>query len=165
VDKADVRKLGVVFRREYLERVRSKWFLVGTLLGPVFFAMITVVPILISSKTKASTDLANVTKRREHCWVGRYIAEPDKMLDEKEFLIAFADERRSTDLLRASRLERAIGVIYRPRTERQSHYFRARLADQFDAIIHIDETRAVEPLERTARWDEGEVPETFPSAV
>ena len=86
-------------------------------------------------------------------------------LDEKAFLIAFADERRSTDLLRASRLERAIGVIYRPRTERQSHYFRARLADQFDAVIHIDETRAVEPLERTARWDEGEVPETFPSAV
>jgi ABC-2 type transport system permease protein len=60
VDKASVRKLGVVFKREYLERVRSKWFLVGTLLGPVFFAMITVVPILISSKTKASTDLANV---------------------------------------------------------------------------------------------------------
>jgi ABC-2 type transport system permease protein len=54
-------KLGVVFKREYLERVRSKWFLVGTLLGPVFFAMITVVPILISAKTKASTDLANVT--------------------------------------------------------------------------------------------------------
>jgi ABC-2 type transport system permease protein len=54
-------KLLVVFKREYLERVRSKWFLVGTLLGPVFFAMITVVPILISSKTKASTDLANVT--------------------------------------------------------------------------------------------------------
>lgn len=61
MDKASVRKLGVVFRREYLERVRSKWFLVGTLLGPVFFAMITVVPILISAKTKASTDLANVT--------------------------------------------------------------------------------------------------------
>jgi ABC-2 type transport system permease protein len=61
VDKVSMRKLGVVFRREYLERVRSKWFLVGTLLGPVFFAMITVVPILISSKTKASTDLANVT--------------------------------------------------------------------------------------------------------
>jgi ABC-2 type transport system permease protein len=56
-----MRKLGVVFKREYLERVRSKWFLVGTLLGPVFFALITVVPILISSKTKASTDLANVT--------------------------------------------------------------------------------------------------------
>jgi erythromycin esterase-like protein len=69
------------------------------------------------------------------------------------------------DPLRAERLERAIGVIYRPRTERQSHYFRARLADQFDAVIHIDETRAVEPLERTARWQEGEVPETYPYAV
>jgi ABC-2 type transport system permease protein len=53
-------KLLVVFKREYLERVRSKWFLVGTLLGPVFFALITVVPILISSKTKSSSDLANV---------------------------------------------------------------------------------------------------------
>ena len=61
MDKASARKLGVVFKREYLERVRSKWFLVGTLLGPVFFAMITVVPILISSRTKASTDLANIT--------------------------------------------------------------------------------------------------------
>jgi ABC-2 type transport system permease protein len=61
VDKASLRKLVVVFKREYLERVRSKWFLVGTLLGPVFFAMITVVPIVISSKTRASTDLANVT--------------------------------------------------------------------------------------------------------
>lgn len=61
MDKASVRKLGVVFKREYLERVRSKWFLVGTLLGPVFFAMITVVPIVISAKTKSSSDLANVT--------------------------------------------------------------------------------------------------------
>jgi ABC-2 type transport system permease protein len=53
-------KLGVVFRREYLERIRSKWFLIGTLFGPVFFAMLTVVPILISARTRASTDLANV---------------------------------------------------------------------------------------------------------
>lgn len=53
-------KLLVVFKREYLERVRSKWFLIGTLLGPVFFALITVVPILISSKTKSSSDLADV---------------------------------------------------------------------------------------------------------
>jgi ABC-2 type transport system permease protein len=54
-------KLLVVFKREYLERVRSKWFLIGTLLGPVFFALITVVPILISAKTRSSTDLADVT--------------------------------------------------------------------------------------------------------
>jgi erythromycin esterase-like protein len=63
------------------------------------------------------------------------------------------------------RLERAIGVIYRPETERASHYFSARLSDQFDAVLHFDRTRAVEPLERTAVWERGEVPETFPSGV
>jgi hypothetical protein len=56
-------------------------------------------------------------------------------------------------------------VIYRPDTERQSHYFRARLPDQFDPVLHFDETRAVEPLEATAEWAAGEVPETFPFAV
>ena len=87
-------------------------------------------------------------------------------LDEKAFTLGLADAPGNTrELLRSPRLERAIGVIYRPRTERQSHYFRARLADQYDAVIHIDETRAVEPLERTARWEEGELPETFPYAV
>jgi erythromycin esterase-like protein/predicted phosphoribosyltransferase len=63
------------------------------------------------------------------------------------------------------RLERAIGVVYRPVTERISHYFHARLADQFDAVIHIDETTAVEPLERTSEWVAGELPETFPTGV
>jgi erythromycin esterase-like protein len=67
--------------------------------------------------------------------------------------------------LREPRLERAIGVIYRPETERASHYFHARLPDQFDALIHFDETRAVEPLERTGEWEKGEVPETFPFGV
>lgn len=64
--------------------------------------------------------------------------------------------------LNAPRLQRAIGVIYRPETERWSHYFHARVADQFDLMIHLDETRAVEPLERTAEWEAGEAPETFP---
>src|SRR2546421_1567679 len=64
-----------------------------------------------------------------------------------------------------SRLERAIGVIYLPRTERQSHYFEARLSDQFDAIIHFDETSALQPLERQALWETGEPPETFPTGV
>lgn len=62
-------------------------------------------------------------------------------------------------------LERAIGVIYLPETERWSHYFFARMAEQFDAVIHFDETRAVEPLERTSERETGEVPETYPSAV
>ncbi len=44
------------------------------------------------------------------------------------------------------RLHRAIGVIYRPETERRSHYYAAHLADQFDLVIHVDETHAVRPL-------------------
>jgi len=50
------------------------------------------------------------------------------------------------------RLERAIGVIYRPDTELQSHYFAADLTRQFDAVIHCDQTRALAPLEMTSRW-------------
>ena len=84
---------------------------------------------------------------------------------QKEFMLSFATATRAGQVLRAARLERAIGVIYRPETERQSHYFRARVADQFDAVIHVDDTRAVEPLERTALWETGEVPETYPFAV
>jgi erythromycin esterase-like protein len=61
-------------------------------------------------------------------------------------------------------LERAIGVIYVPETERQSHYFEARVARQFDAILHFDETRAVEPLDRTQPESE-EVPESYPSGL
>ena len=68
-------------------------------------------------------------------------------------------------MLAPSRLERAIGVIYRPDTERSSHYFRARLADQFDFVVHIDQTRAVEPLERSALWESGELAETYPSGL
>jgi erythromycin esterase-like protein len=67
--------------------------------------------------------------------------------------------------LRTEHLERAIGVIYRPETELVSHYFNARLSDQFDAVIHFDHTRAVEPLERTVEWELGEVEETFPSGL
>ncbi len=67
--------------------------------------------------------------------------------------------------LHEPRLERAIGVIYRPETERQSHYFFARMALQFDALLHFDQTRAVEPLERTPEWTMAEAKEpaeTFP---
>ena len=67
--------------------------------------------------------------------------------------------------LRGGRLERAIGVIYRPETELASHYFTARLPDQFDAVLHFDHSRAVEPLERSAEWEVGEVEETFPTGL
>lgn len=81
------------------------------------------------------------------------------------FLLVWTEEDSVTGRLRVPRLERAIGVIYRSDSERQSHYFRASLTDQFDAVLHFDETRAVEPLETTAEREAGEVPETFPFAV
>lgn len=66
------------------------------------------------------------------------------------------------DALMEDRLERAIGVIYRPETERQSHYFDASISRQFDLVVHFDETRAVEPLPAV---EEGDAfpPDTFPS--
>jgi erythromycin esterase-like protein/predicted phosphoribosyltransferase len=81
------------------------------------------------------------------------------------FLLVLNDSDMIAQQLRNPRLERAIGVIYRPETERQSHYFQARLPDQFDAVLHFDATRAVKPLESTAEWETGELPETFPFAV
>ncbi len=66
--------------------------------------------------------------------------------------------------LRGRRLERAIGVVP-AETERISHYFHARLSDQFDVVVHVDETSAVEPLDRTGVWEEGKLPETYPWGV
>ena len=80
-------------------------------------------------------------------------------------LLILNDSDMMMQQLAVPRLERAIGVIYRPETERQSHYFRARLPNQFDAVLHFDETRAVKPLETTEEWEAGELPETFPFAV
>jgi erythromycin esterase-like protein len=81
------------------------------------------------------------------------------------FLLAGEGVGKVSEALREPRLERAIGVIYRPETERASHYFQAWLPDQFEAVLHFDETRAVEPLERTSEWERGEPPETYPFGV
>lgn len=82
----------------------------------------------------------------------------------ERFMIDLREEGAARELLRLPRLERAIGVIYRPETERLSHYFHAQLAEQFDAVLHFDETTAVEPLEPGAHWGAGEEPpETYPS--
>ena len=82
-----------------------------------------------------------------------------------QFLVTFAGDERLSSEFRAERLERAIGVIYRPETERLSHYFSARIADQFDAVIHFDETSAVEPLPHAEEEQTPEVPETYPVGV
>jgi erythromycin esterase-like protein len=79
----------------------------------------------------------------------------------ERFVLPTAESREA---LAASRLERAIGVIYKPETERASHYFRARLADQFDAVIHVDTTNALTPLERWSR-ENSDLPETYPTGV
>ncbi len=81
------------------------------------------------------------------------------------FLLALRNDGRAALALRGPKLERAIGVIYLPRSERISHYFYARLPEQFDVILHFDETRAVEPLDRTEKWETGEPPETYPTSV
>jgi len=72
------------------------------------------------------------------------------------FTLDLRGRNEATAVLAAPRLERAIGVIYRPETERQSHYFEAVLPRQFDVLLHYDHTRAVEPLERTPIWERGE---------
>jgi len=83
----------------------------------------------------------------------------------RAFLVSTVISSAAAEPLSAVRLGRAIGVIYQPATERQSHYFHARPADQFDAIIHIDHTRALEPLEPTSQWIAGETPETYPTGL
>jgi erythromycin esterase-like protein/predicted phosphoribosyltransferase len=81
------------------------------------------------------------------------------------FLLPLRDDANLRLALAAPRLERAIGVVYRPDTERGSHYFHARLPSQFDFVMHFDRTSALEPLERTTDWEAGEPAETYPSGL
>ena len=78
------------------------------------------------------------------------------------FWLNLSDGNPAAEALAEPRLERAIGVVYHPETERQSHYLEARLTDQFDAVLHYDLTRAVEPLEHSPQWSSDEAAETFP---
>ena len=68
-------------------------------------------------------------------------------------------------LLSVPMLERAIGVVYRPESERASHYFEALVGAQFDAVFHLDETTAVEPFDVTEHWQHHELPDTYPSGL
>ena len=91
--------------------------------------------------------------------------EAGQMSGKADFWLPFTAGTPLTRALEQPMLERAIGVIYRPESERISHYFNARPAAQFDAVIHFDRTRAVEPLEPTGQWQAGEPPETYPTAI
>ena len=79
-----------------------------------------------------------------------------------DFMLSLRPGSAAHELLLKHRLERAIGVLYMPRTERQSHYFSSQLPRQFDAILHFDTTSAVEPLEPASHWETGDAPETYP---
>ena len=82
------------------------------------------------------------------------------------FLLHLREPRRTAvrEELLPPRLERAIGVVYRPETELASHYFYASLPRQFDELVWFDETRAVHPL-GAGRPASGDVPETYPFGV
>jgi erythromycin esterase-like protein len=82
-----------------------------------------------------------------------------------DFLLPIRGSEGAAEALAPPRLQRAIGVVYRPGTERQSHYFTARVTEQFDAVLHFDETTAVEPLDLTQGWQAGEPPETYPTGI
>jgi erythromycin esterase-like protein len=97
------------------------------------------------------------------------------MTNDGQYFLLFRSNDPSIELskelhteLHKKRLERAIGVIYRPRTERQSHYFDASISTQFDCVIHVEVTQALRPLEIHPAWAEAEkthVPDTFPMNV
>lgn len=91
------------------------------------------------------------------------IEHPLRAVDLPQLSLILDDQQLGGFL--TSLLERAIGVIYRPQTERQSHYFHARLTEQFDALIHIDRTTALVPPESSPCWYHEEVPETYPSGL
>jgi len=90
------------------------------------------------------------------------VSSPDRFFNGN-FMITFRSTSSKQNLAEASviedlgkhaYLERAIGVIYRPDTERRSHYFECKIAKQFDIVIHIDRTNALQPLDITSEWSE-----------
>lgn len=83
----------------------------------------------------------------------------------KNFFLNLRGESHLIHLLKQPELQRAIGVIYLPETERMSHYYFSQLPYQFDGIIHIDKTRAVMPIDKYTRKKINGLPETFPSGI
>jgi protein-L-isoaspartate(D-aspartate) O-methyltransferase len=83
--------------------------------------------------------------------------------ETQHFMLGLRDrDAAHTKVLSRPRLERAIGVIYRPESELASHYFEAVLPRQFDEYIWFDETRAVAPLNT---YELKGLPDTYPFGV
>jgi erythromycin esterase-like protein len=81
------------------------------------------------------------------------------------FMLPLREASDAQRLLMAPRRERAIGVIYRPDTELHSHYFHACLPMQFDALIHIDHSSALLPLDEREQPALREAAETYPTGL
>jgi len=103
-------------------------------------------------------------------------ASDPKVLPDRRFMLQFRSNNDKSHIvddelkneLSKNRHERAIGVIYRPKTEFWSHYIDANIVRQFDFVIHVDRTNALRPLEIHPQWAKGEkdhVPETYPYGV
>lgn len=74
-------------------------------------------------------------------------------LTYKNFFLDLTNNRQKLEhFLQIPRLQRAIGVVYRPETERLSHYYFTHLLDQFNGMIHFDKTTALQPLEMNPEW-------------
>ena len=82
-----------------------------------------------------------------------------------DFILNLRDKVEVRKLLVKPRISRFIGVIYRPDTERQSHYFDVTIPDQFDAVLHVDRTMALKPLSATAPMHMAEADETYPTGL
>lgn len=98
-----------------------------------------------------------VERKRVRPGIAGSVEEMFHATDDPAFLLPLRAASDAAVTLKRPVLERAIGVIYRPETERLSHYF--------FAVIHFDQTQAVEPLDLTPTWEEGEAPETFPTGL
>lgn len=83
----------------------------------------------------------------------------------RRFLLPLCQADMLQELRRGHYLERAIGVLYLPASERLSHYFHADVTHQFDAILHDDETHALPPLDARSHEAPDAIPETYPTGI
>lgn len=81
------------------------------------------------------------------------------------FLLRFDRPTAAAELLRVPRLERTVGVIYTAATERHNHYLHTRLADRYDAVVYLDRTTALGPLDPARSRQVTATPETFPTGL
>jgi erythromycin esterase-like protein len=87
------------------------------------------------------------------------------LLGQPDFFLPLRGDGPLQHALGIPRLQRAVGVVYLPESERTSHYVLSRLPRQFDAITHIDETSALAPLEPRRRAPVRDLMDAYPSGI